>query len=337
MGGKIETLRELGEAGVLARIFARLPAAGAGVLVGPGDDAAALAASGDDAVVFAADAMAEGVHFEWGLMTPADVGWRLTCANLSDLAAMGAAPWAAVVTLAAPGATPAAVVEAFYEGAAELARREGLLLVGGDVVGSRAGVFFSMAILGKAPGGKVLTRGGARPGDVLMVTGEMGLSRAGLDILRGAGGNDEGLTGPAVERYRRPTPRVTLGRALAAGGIATAAIDTSDSLSESCAHLARMSDVGVALDAAALPIAAAARAVAAARGEEVFAYALGAGEDFELLFACPPSKVGAAAAAAKSAGVTVTAVGAAVEAARGLTLVREGKKIPLAVEGHVHF
>ncbi|MEE9455734.1 MAG: AIR synthase related protein, partial [bacterium] len=172
-------LRDLGEAGVLARIFERLPSPGAGVLVGPGDDAAALAGSGEDAVAFASDAMVESIHFDLAFMTLEDVGWRLTCANLSDLAAVGAEPWAAVVSAAAPPATPAAQLDSFFAGAAALASREGLALVGGDVVASPGHLFFAMAILGKAPGGAFLTRAGASPGDLLYVSGELGLAQAG--------------------------------------------------------------------------------------------------------------------------------------------------------------
>ncbi len=291
-------LRDVGEAGILARIFKRLPAEGAGVLVGPGDDAAALVGSGDDAVVFASDAMVENVHFDLAFMTPADVGWRLTCANLSDLAAMGAEPWAAVISIAAPGATPASTIEGFYDGAAELSRREGPALVGGDVVGSPASIFLAMAILGKAAGGRVLTRRGASPGDVLLLSGQLGLAQAGLHVLAGEGECRPSLAEGATARYRRPTPRLELGRWLLMGGCATAAIDTSDSLSVSAAHLARASGVGVTLEAALLPVAPAAREVAASRGEDAVAYATAAGEDFELLFTCPTAEAAAVAKAA---------------------------------------
>jgi len=332
-----DRLQDIGEAGLLARIFRLLPPAGAGVVVGPGDDAAVLAGSGADAVVFSADAAVQGIHFDLALMSPADVGWRLTCANLSDLAAMGATPWAAVITLAAPGETPAAVVEGFYEGAAALARDAGLALVGGDVVGSASGLFFAMAVLGRAAGGKLLTRSGAVPGDCLMLSGEVGGSRAGLDILRRQGEAAAAAAEDAVARYRRPTPRLACGRSLLERGLASAAIDTSDSLSESCAHLARMSGVGVVLDAAAIPIAAGARDVAASRGVDALAYALAAGEDFELLWSCPAVRAAEAVAAADATGIGARVVGRIVEPARGLVLVRDGVERPLVPAGYVHF
>jgi thiamine-monophosphate kinase len=330
-------LRDVGEAGILARIFERLPAGGAGILVGPGDDAAALVGSGDDAVVFASDAMVENVHFDLAFMTPADVGWRLTCANLSDLAAMGAEPWAAVISLAAPGATPAATIEGFYDGAAELARREGPALVGGDVVASPASLFLAMAILGKAAGGKVLTRRGASPGDLLLLSGQLGLAQAGLHVLAGEGECRPSVAEGATARYRRPTPRLELGRWLLRRDYATAAIDTSDSLSISAAHLARASAVGVTVEAVLLPVAAAAREVAASRGEDAVADATAAGEDFELLFTCPGVEAEAVAKAAAGKGIPVTRIGVITEVGRGVLLAREGDVEPLAPEGFTHF
>ncbi|UCH78827.1 MAG: thiamine-phosphate kinase, partial [Candidatus Coatesbacteria bacterium] len=326
-------LREIGEAGILARLFARLGAAGEGVVVGPGDDAAVLAGAGGDAVVFASDAMAEGVHFDLAFMTAADVGWRLTCANLSDLAAMGAEPWAAVVSLAAPRSTPAGSVEAFYDGASRLARSEGLALVGGDVVASPAGLFFAMAILGRAPSGRYLSRAGASPGDVVFVSGELALAQAGLHILAGEGECRPAVAPEATRRYRRPVPRTELGRRLRAGGLASAAIDTSDSLSESLAYLASASGVGFRLEAEALPIAEAARDVASSRGEEAVAYALAAGEDFELLFTCPESKAEEALREAARAGVPARAIGVVTLAAHGLRLAVDGDEKPLRAEG----
>lgn len=330
-------MHDVGEAGILARIFERLPPGGAGVLVGPGDDAAALAASGDDAVVFASDAMVESVHFDLAFMTPADVGWRLTCANLSDLAAMGAEPWAAVISVAAPPATAAAYVDGFFNGAAALARQEGLALVGGDVVASPAHLFFAMAILGKGPGGQVLTRGGASPGDFLLVSGELGLAQAGLHLLASEGECRPAAASAATARYRRPTPRLELGRLLRERVPSAAVIDTSDSLAESAAHLARASGVGVTLEAESLPVAEAARDVAASRGEDVVAYATGAGEDFELLFTCAPAEAAAVAAAAGQMRVRVTRVGTITETAGSVMLAREGDVKPLTPTGFVHF
>jgi thiamine-monophosphate kinase len=330
-------LRDVGEAGILARIFQRLPAPGAGVLVGPGDDAAALAGSGEDAVVFASDAMVENVHFDLAFMTPEDVGWRLTCANLSDLAAVGAEPWAAVTSVAAPPATPAAQLDSFFAGAAALASREGLALVGGDVVASPSHFFFAMAILGKAPGGAFLTRAGASPGDLLYVSGELGLAQAGLHLLAGEGECRPSAAGAATARYRRPTPRLELGRLLRERVPRAAVIDTSDSLSESAAHLARASAAGVRLEASLLPVAEAARDVAGSRGEDAVTYATAAGEDFELLFTCSGDGAAALMQAAAEKGVKISRIGVITEKAEGVVLARNGGAEPMTPRGYAHF
>jgi len=330
-------LRDVGEAGILARILPRLPARGAGILVGPGDDAAALAGSGEDAVVFASDAMVESVHFDLAFMTPEDVGWRLTCANLSDLAAVGAEPWAAVTSVAAPAATPAAQLESFFAGAAALASREGLALVGGDVVASPSHLFFAMAILGKAPGGAFLTRAGASPGDLLYVSGELGLAQAGLHLLAGEGECRPSAADAATARYRRPTPRLELGRLLRRRVPGAAVIDTSDSLGESAAHVARASAAGVRVEASSLPVAEAARDVAGSRGEDAVAYATAAGEDFELLFTCPEAEAAALTQAAAEKGIKVSRIGVITEEAEGVVLVRNGDAEPMAPRGYAHF
>jgi thiamine-monophosphate kinase len=249
---------------------------------------------------------------------------------------MGADPWAAVISVAAPAATPASWVERFYDGAAELAGREGLALVGGDVVGSPGHLFFAMAVLGKV-GSAALTRGGASPGDLLFLSGEAGLAQAGLQLLTGDGECRPAAAAEATRRYRRPDPRVALGRALREGGLASAAIDTSDSIAESVAHLARASAAGVTVDAALLPISEAARDVAASRGEDAVAYALAAGEDFELLFACSPARADAASRAAARLSVGVTQIGVVTEAERGVLLAEGGEYRPLAGEGFAHF
>jgi thiamine-monophosphate kinase len=248
---------------------------------------------------------------------------------------MAGEPWAAVISVAAPPATPTATVEGFYDGVETLASRSGLAVVGGDVVASRAGLFFAMAALGLTlKGAPPLSRSGARAGDLLLLTGEMGAARAGLDILRGSAAG-EGKDA-AVARYRRPTPRLAFGRLLAERALASAAIDTSDSLAEAAGHLARASGVGVEVQAAALPIAVAAREVAANLGVDPLAYAVGAGEDFELLVAVPAARIAEAETAA-AAATPARVIGRVTAEPGVLTLVAGGERKPLAATPFSHF
>jgi thiamine-monophosphate kinase len=333
-----ERLRDLGEWKLWRRLFPYLDGEGGCVLVGPGDDAAVLAPPAGRALVLTADAMVAGVHFDFALMTPDDVGWRLAAANLSDLAAMGATPLAAVVTAAAAGDTPAAVLEGVYAGARELARATGLLLVGGDSVGTPGPLTLTMAALGTVDATRVLRRDGAGPGEAVVLSGEMALSGAGYDVLTRRGEVAEGdVAYAALRRYRRPTPRLALGAALAAGGLATACIDTSDSVAESLTLLATASGIGITVDAAALPVARAAREAAASRGEEAVRYALAAGEDFELLFTVKPDRLAAALEAARAAGVTARAIGETTSRGGPVLLRTADGAEPLPPEGFRHF
>lgn len=330
-----ETLADVGERGLLTRLFARLGVMGGDILVGPGDDAAVLAAAGEDAVVFTCDAMAEGIHFDLGIMTAEDVGWRLVAANVSDLAAMGASPWVGVIAMAVPGGTAAALVDRFYAGAVECARKFGLALVGGDVIASRGGLFFAMAALGRGCGREVLKRTGARPGDLLAVTGQVAAAQAGLDLLL-AGKEIPPELVVGVNRYRRPEPRVAFARRLLEARLATAVIDTSDSLSESCHLLAEASGVGVVVDWPAVPVSPAARAVASRRGVSVEDYGLSAGEDFELLFTVARDKVNAVRSAADAA-TPVAVIGEIVAGPPRVTLLTAAGERPVEPRGFVHF
>jgi thiamine-monophosphate kinase len=257
-----------------------------------GDDAAVLRAPapGQD-LVFCTDAAVAGVHADLGLLSPADLGWRATVATLSDLAAMGAAPWRLVVSVASNDSAP---VAAIMEGVVEAAERFACAVVGGDV-SSSATPCVVVAALGLVPEGCALTRSGAEAGDALFVTGPLGASAAGLRLLRAgeAGELDDEVAG-LIGSHRRPLPRITAGLAARAAGC-SAAIDVSDGLGRDLERLARASGVGVEL--AQLPTAS------GSTGEE----ALGGGEDYELLLATrdPGALLAAFAAAGLAAPLEI--------------------------------
>jgi len=287
MSEEPETLRDVGEIDMIRRLLDRVSSSDPSVVLGPGDDCALLAPN-DEETVLTCDALVEGVHFDFDYFTPEDLGHRVIAANLSDLASMGAEPWAVLLSLAAPGDTPTSTFERLYNGIAGISGRYGLAVVGGDVVGSRGGVFISVALLGKVPPGTAMTRAGAVSGDVLVLTGEVGLAQAGLDSLGGRVELPHGAKEPAEERHLRPEPRVELGRRLRESGLVHACIDTSDSLAISFYHIATAQNLGVNVDGGNLPISDAASEAAAQLGVDVYEYALDGGEDFELLFAVAP-------------------------------------------------
>lgn len=280
---------DLGEFGLIERLLARLGASGEGVVVGPGDDAAAIRV-GEATVLATADLLLEGVHFEIGLSSPADVGWKALAVNLSDIAAMGGTPRFALVSLGAPAATPSATLEEIYAGLAECADAFSVAVVGGDTVRSDR-LILSLAVVGEPGAAGIVTRSGAVPGSTVWVTGAVGGAAAGLALMR-ASPSDPSAS-ELLERFphladahRRPLPRLREGSAAARAG-ATAMIDVSDGMAGDVGHVCDASGVGVRLEAGSVPLAAGVTETADWAGEDPVSFALGGGDDYELLIALP--------------------------------------------------
>jgi thiamine-monophosphate kinase len=273
-----ESLGEVGEFGLIARVTRSLPRLD-GVLLGPGDDGAVVAAP-DGRVVVTTDVLVEGRHFRLDWSTPYDVGRKAAAQSLADVAAMGARPTALVVGLGAPASFPVADAEALARGLADEAAMVGASVVGGDVVSSER-VVVSVTALGDLGGRAPVTRAGARPGDVLVVAGTLGGAAAGLAALR-AGRDDLA----AVAAHRVPAPPYDAGVALATLG-ATSMIDVSDGLTGDLGHVAEASGVGFEVDVALLPRHPAVAEAAAALGIDPLAWVLGGGEDHALVATLP--------------------------------------------------
>jgi thiamine-monophosphate kinase len=316
----------MGEFELLALLRERLPAADPRVRLGSGDDAAVTVPGG--AVATSVDALVEGVHFRRASASPRQIGRKAISTALSDLAAMGAAPGEAYVWLGAPEAMDEAELLAVGEGLAAVAAETGTTVAGGDL--TRAPVLsLAVTVTGHAPNADdFVTRGGARPGDVLVVTGELGGAAAGLLLLA-----DPSIEGDDALRWRQldPTPRLAAGQALAAAG-ATAMIDLSDGLAGDAGHVAAASGALLVVDAEALPIAPGVAAVARAADREPLELAAAGGEDYELLAALPPASLAPAQEALAHLGTPLTAIGK-VEAAAGRPRVelrrRGGEAVPM--------
>jgi thiamine-monophosphate kinase len=321
----------MGEFELLAALRERLPEPGPRVRLGSGDDAAVTVPDG--ATATSIDALVEGVHFRRESASLVQIGRKALSTALSDLAAMGAEAGEAYVVLGAPEEMGEDELLELGEGLAAVARKTGTTLAGGDVTRAPA-LTLAVTVVGHAPRAEdFVTRGGARPGDVLVVTGELGGAAAGLllledtDLTAAAFGAVEPATaddplperasGPRLDvasadalrrRHLDPTPRLDAGKALAAAGT-TAMIDLSDGLAGDAGHVAAASGALLVIDAAALPIAGGVAAVAAAADRDPLELAISGGEDYELLAALPPVAVDSARRALAAAGSPLTVIG----------------------------
>ena len=361
-----EALKRLGarrQHSALITHHSSLPSHHSSLLQGIGDDAAVLRNAGPrfDTVV-TADLLVEGVDFRLTTTTPRLLGHKALAVSLSDIAAMGARPRWALLSVGAPrrlwGAT---FLEEFYEGFFALADEHGVALVGGDVSRTGAGgrssarsgpLVIDSIVIGEAGRGRCVLRSGARPGDGIYVTGALGGAAAGLRLLEGgarapkSAGTRPGETLPGPDtpgarrrrlmlRQLRPEPRVTWGQTLGEKKLASALIDLSDGLSSDLAHLCRESGVGARIDAARVPVdPSIARALKITPGAAL-KLALSGGEDFELLFTSGardasrlPKRVG---------GVAATRVGVVTDEPGRVVLLDGGSESVLEAEGYRHF
>jgi thiamine-monophosphate kinase len=297
-----------------------------------GDDAAVVRAR--PFAVTSIDSVADGVHFELATHSPADVGHKALAVALSDLAAMGAAPGEAYVSLSVPQELGAHGALELMEGVESLAQGTGTTVAGGDVIRAPA-LVVSVTVMGWTDDpARLAYRDGARPGDRLGVTGALGGSGAGLLLLRGqeaalSPGEREALIG----RHRRPEPRLEAGRALAGAGV-SAMIDVSDGLAADARHLARRSRVAIEVRLGDLPLADGAAAVARRAGDDPLEFAATAGDDYELLVTAAAESAGSVETAAGSAGLPLTWLGE-VAAGSGVEFVGPGRQ-RVELRGYEH-
>lgn len=289
-----------GEFGRLARLGRYLQTSSGAVPVGVGDDAAVVSIDGTEVIV-CVDTVVEGVHFRRDLSTPADVGWKSLVVNVSDIAAMGGVPRAAVVALNRPADLREADIQELYVGMDEAAQVYGVAVVGGDTVTATE---WSVAVtmLGALPARPAVARSGARPGELVIVAGRIGAAACAL----WADANDRPLLADHLHAHRRPRALPRSGQALAGGG-ATAMIDLSDGLGADARHVCEASGVSMVLEQPAVE-AVVAEGVRATAGPDWLQVAVGGGEDFALLATVPSRDLDRALAAVDEAGETTATV-----------------------------
>jgi thiamine-monophosphate kinase len=330
------TVSDLTERDLIARIRSHLPASPDWIAVGIGDDAAVVKPERNRLEVLTVDALVEEVHFSRRFTPPAAIGHRALAVNLSDLAAMGATPRLALLSMVLPAALALDDFEDIVKGFAATASRHRVHVAGGNLTRSPGPLIVDVTVTGTVKPRRALTRSGARPGDDIYVSGSLGLGAAGLDALRT--GDDARGAEPCVDRYLYPEPRLRLGSLLARNRAATACMDLSDGLADGLAQVARESGVGMLVDASLVPIDPAASAWFGARGKDPLHEVLTAGDDYELLFTARPRSGGRLEPARRHGLTAITRIGVCTGDGRVLLRPIDGTvdEMPLPA-GFSHF
>jgi thiamine-monophosphate kinase len=327
------TVADIGERALIARIKARVSMP-EWVVIGPGDDAAVIKPQRGAFDVVTTDAQVDGVHFDRRFVPAEAIGHRALAVNLSDLAAMGAAPHAALLSLALPATLDIDAFEQLLDGLLALASAHRVTLIGGNITQTPGPLTVDVTAIGSVKPRKVLTRAGARPGDDVYVTGSLGEAAVGLQRLQS---NEPGAGWPSdrcVARYLKPEPRVRAGMLLGRNRAASSCMDVSDGLADCVRQVAEASGVGITLDGSAIPVPAEVKEAQRRRERNSLETALSGGDDYELFFTVRPAQRSRLRAVCQHLGdLPITRIGVVTKSRELLIRDEEGlSTLPTAYE-----
>ena len=337
------TVADLGEFDVIQLLKTTISGCNLAPPYGIGDDAAVLPPNPGHEYVISKDLLIEGIHFDRRISTFTDIGYKAAAVNVSDIAAMGGTPLFLLVGLAIPPSLPLTQVRALYQGLRKLCKQHDIKIIGGDTCASRKDVIISLTILGTVKRHHVLSRTGAKHGDLIYVTGTLGDSGAGLHLLqhqskRFARQVPQTVVRFLKKRHLQPSPRIHLGQLLAKHQLATAAIDLSDGLSGDLTHLCRASKVGAMIDMEQIPISRPCSIYLQTHKSIAQDQVLHWGEDYELLFTIPSRKRPQLEKFIAQVGHGITHIGRICPQRHGLSVHRQdGSSYPLIPESYTHF
>jgi thiamine-monophosphate kinase len=297
------------------------------ILTGIGDDCAVLRLPARRDSLITTDFTLEGIHFRRDWHPPESVGHRCLARGFSDIAAMGGVPVAVFLSLALPRKLSQSWVDRFLDGLAGLAKKHGAPIAGGDTAESPDGILADIIVVGSVPKGKAILRSGAKPGDRIYISGELGGSAAAIVKMRAH--PQKKLNPRHYPRHLYPEPRLELGRILREKNLVSAMIDTSDGLSTDLAHICEESGVGAEIESSVIPRAN----VGKPRHEVGLDLALHGGEDYELLFTAPRGK----RIPIRIAGVTITQIGVITRSQRIFLSSPGGVGYEFHPQGWEHF
>ncbi|SEN39684.1 thiamine-phosphate kinase [Lihuaxuella thermophila] len=301
-----------------------------------GDDAAVVLPSSGRSLVMTCDTMVETVHFLRETMMGQDIGWKLMASNLSDIAAMGAVPTFALLSVAVPPGWPMSEIEEIYRGLYECADRYHVTLMGGDTVRTPGPLLLTLTLLGEGMPGKALRRSAAQPGDLIFVTGTLGNSAAGLSLL---------LHQPAmksrfpalIQAHCRPVPQLEIGKWLAECGLHPACDDVSDGLAQEAWEIAEASRVRLVIEQEKLPLSDECVQFAREMNKNPYDWAWYGGEDYQLIGTIHPKGWEGLKRIAAELKVPVTVIGKVEAGEACVEAELQGKRIPLPRKGYNHF
>lgn len=325
-------INQVGEYGLIDLIKKQIFSKDERVVINIGDDAAVIRSSPRRFLIFTTDTMVERVHFDLTYFTYEEIGWKAMAANLSDIAAMGGLPKYALVTLGLPKSIRTEEVLSIYQGASKIGRKYGCKIIGGDTTLVPKQLFVSITLLGEVDKKYLLTRGGAKKGDLICVTGKLGEAQAGLEFLKKRGRQRLSF----VRKHLKPQPRINEARILAKNLKITSMIDISDGLSSELFHLTDESHLGALVYEQSLPISPKCLKLAFILKSSPLELVLSSGEEYELLFTV--ARKDRSKLEKIKSKLNFSVIGKMVEKKKGVKLItRSGRKTDIKKIGFVHF
>ena len=339
---KVTNLNQLGEFELIKRIRSRLRTHSSRVIKGIGDDSAVFSTNPNTIQLTSTDALIESIHFDLKKISPKQLGRKAMAVNISDIAAMGGTPYLAVISLGLPKSTSRKFIDEFYSGLQKVCNLYRIELAGGDTIASPKHLFINVCILGEAPKSRVFYRTGAKPGDQIFVTGNLGDSAMGLRILMEKNKSFISTKHRSflIKKHLEPIPRVKESRLLAKSKLkVTSMIDVSDGLAQDLSHLLTEDKLGANLYEDSLPISEALNSVCLQKKHDCTTWALEGGEDYELLFTIKPEDVKKTKSLFLKEDTLVSRIGEITKTPKKITLInKNGGKVSLKpATGFNHF
>ena len=330
-------IKKLGEDHIIDRIRKTFQTQHPRIIKSIGDDASVTAITEKRCLLLTIDSLVEGVHFERAYMPPYYLGRKAVSVSVSDIAAMGGTPLFLLTAMNLPEDTEFELVEELYRGIKDSTTEYGMHLVGGNT--SRADCLsITTTVVGEAERPKVAYRAGARPGDVIHITGTPGDSALGLEILKeeGLAAVEKASCRKVVLKHLNPVARVGPARALAERGLVSAMVDASDGLLRDLGHLIEQSNTGAIIECERIPLSQEMKDHTETR-EHKLKLVLTGGEDYELIFTSPPGKREDILLVARRFDITITPIGTITEK-RGIKVLDRGKELRIDTrQGYQHF